>query len=200
MTSAKQWADGAMAAHALADDAASLHPEHPINATLRRQGAGFAPPIVEVDDAARCAVIESGALQAHVAVPFGWHPLDDGRRLRLLDPEGRVQVSLNLLATDGRNAAQMLDAIEAQLHADYPAPQCLRLADGAMHALGVRNIADGQQPLEQFHLLVPGPDADVMLRARITSTPELAVQAANLGELLLAHVRFQPVAVPGSGP
>lgn len=183
-------ADGVMTAYALADDAASLDPEHPINASLRARGEGFAPPVVRLDAAARCALVASSALQAHVAVPFGWHPLDDGRRLRLLDPAGQVQVSLNLLPKEGRSVEQVLDAIEAQLRADYPAPECLRLEQGPIRAMGVRNIGDGQQPLEQFHLLVPGPGDDLLLRARVTATPEHATQAANLGEALLNHVRF----------
>lgn len=183
-------AGGVMTAFALADDAASFDPEHPINASLRARGEGFAPPVVEVDAAARCALLASSALQAQLAVPFGWHPLDDGRRLRLLDPAGHVQVSLNLLAAEGRSAPQVLDEIEAQLRADYPAPECLRLEQGPLHALGVRNIADGQQPLEQFHLITRGPADGLPLRARVTATPEHAVQAANLGEALLAHVRY----------
>jgi len=187
-------AGGVMTAFALADDAASFDPEHPINASLRARGEGFAPPVMTVDAAARCALLASGALQAELAVPFGWHALDDGRRLRLLDPTGHVQVSLNLMAAEGRSVAQVLDEIEAQLRADYPAPECLRLEQGPLHALGVRNIADGQQPLEQFHLIAPGPAEGWLLRARVTATPEHAVQAANLGEALLAHVRYPAAA------
>jgi hypothetical protein len=176
--------------HALADSAASLDPEHPINAALRDGGIGFTPPVRHVDADARCALLQSMALQADIAVPFGWHVVDDGARLRLLDPAGRVQVSLNLLAAEGRSPDQVLDGIEAQLRADYPQPLCLRLQHEGLQALAVRNIADGQQPLEQFHLLVPGPDEATLLRARVTSTPDLAVQAANFGEALLGHVRF----------
>lgn len=183
-------ADGAMTAHALAENAASLDPEHPLNASWRERGIGFTPAVVQVDAAAGAALVFSDALRAQLAVPLGWHLLDDGRRLRLLDPDGAVQVSMDLLQSEDGSVERALDAIESQVRADYPAPECLRLADGAIQALGVRNIHDGGEPLEQVHLLVRGPASDLLLRARVTATPERASTAATLGGDLLAHVRF----------
>lgn len=182
-------AGGAMVPHALADDAATLDPENPVNARLREQGIGFAPPVLQIDEAARCALVAAGSVKGLLVVPFGWHPIDDGQRLRLLDPTGEVQVSLDLLPRHGRSVAQVLDALEEQVRLDYPAPQCLRMSQGPIEALGVRDIHDGHEALEQFHLLVAGPDEDTLLRARVTAVPARGASAANLGEELLTHWR-----------
>lgn len=191
-------AAGAMAAYALADDAASFDPEHPVNARLREQGVGFVPRIVELDAPGRCARLACAALFAELQVPFGWHPIDDSRRLRLLDPSGAAQISLDLLPAEGRAMSAMLDALETEARAAYPAPEFARLGEGRIVALGVRNIHDGAQALEQYHMLVEGPDPERVLRARVTSIPERSVSAVNLGEQLLLGVRFLQTA--GAAP
>lgn len=168
---------------------ATLEQEHRINRAWLEQGRGFAPRIVAADDEQRRAWVASIALRATLALPYGWHPLDDSRRLVLLHPDGSVQVSLERMAApDGIPA--LLDAIERQTRADYPAPQCLRLQSGPVTGLAVRGIHDGDQPLEQLHLLLSISDEDV-LRARVTATPETMNRAADLGEALLYGVQIE---------
>lgn len=177
---------------------ATLEQEHRINRALLEQGRGFAPRILAADDDQRRAWVASIALRGTVALPYGWHPLDDSRRLVLLHPDGSVQVSLERMAApDGIDA--LLDAIERQTRADYPAPQCLRLQSGPVTGLSVRGVHDGDQPLEQLHLLMATSD-DEVLRARVTATPETMSRAADLGEALLYGIQLDGEDPPADSP
>jgi len=181
-----------LAAHALADDAATLDPEHPVNANLRDRGVGLTPNVVALHDAEQRATLAAGAVLARFDVPYGWHVIDDGRRTLIFDSANQVQINLNLIALDGRGDDAVLDAIEAEARASYPDPEFMRLRSGRIRALGMRNIHDGGEPLEQYHMLVPGHDGETMLRARVTAAPERSTQACNLAELILESVRFEP--------
>jgi hypothetical protein len=186
------------AAHARAEGAATLDAEHPTNRRLRDNGVGLVPRVVEVDEQAQCATVACGAVTAQLTLPLGWHVIDDGRRVLVFEPTGEVQVHLDLLPCDmsghGGHEA-VLNQLEAQARRDYAAPAFMRQRSGRITALGVRNIADGDQPLEQYHLLADGPDAGHVLRARVTAAPESAAAAANLGELILESAVFGSFAV-----
>ncbi|NRF66577.1 hypothetical protein HLB44_06245 [Aquincola sp. S2] len=190
------------AAHARADGAATLEPEHPINRRLRDAGVGLVPRILELDRERQCVTLGCGALTAQLTVPLGWHVIDDGRRVLVFEPDGTVQLHLDLLALDGGGRDTLLDRLEAQARRDYPAPECLRVQHGAIDALVLRNIQDGDQPLEQVHLLVDGPkgpDGAQVLRARVTAVPACASAAADMGELMLESVVFGSFVLPASG-
>jgi hypothetical protein len=159
---------------ALADDAASLDPDHQINANLRDRGIGLVPNVMATDGAGRRATLAAGAIMAMFDVPFGWHVMDDGQRTLVLDPGSEIQINLNLLPLEGRDNDALLDAIEAQMRRDYPEPEFMRMNIGAIHALGARRLADGAK----------------VLRARVTATPEKAVAACNLAELILHSCQF----------
>lgn len=177
-------------AHALAEDAATLDPEHPINANLRDRGIGLVPRVVASSDTFRKASLASGALVAQIDVPYGWHVLDDGKRLLVLDPSSEVQLHLHRLPREGRSNARVLDEIEEQTRKDYPGPEFARRKQGRIHVLAVRNIADGDQALEQSHFLFPGRTPEMLLRARVTAIPERAVAACHLAELMLESLAF----------
>ena len=184
------------AAHARAEGAATLDAEHPTNRRLRDNGAGLVPRVVELDPTGQCATVNCGAITAQLTLPLGWHVIDDGRRVLVFEPSGEVQVHLDLLPCEksghGGPADHegVLNQLEAQARRDHPAPAFMRQRSGRITAMGVRNIADGDQPLEQFHLLADGPDAGHLLRARVTATPDTAAAAANLGELILESAFF----------
>jgi hypothetical protein len=170
---------------ALADDAASLDPDATINANLRDRGAGLVPNVMATDAHARRATLAAGAIMAIFDVPFGWHVIDDGKRTLVLDPGGKIQINLSLIPLEGCDNDVLLDEIEAQMRRDYPEPEFMRMHMGRIHALGARRIADGAQPIEQYHLLFPHHDEAMVLRARVTVTPEKAKDACNLAELIL---------------
>jgi hypothetical protein len=178
------------AVHARDEGAATLDTGHAVNRRLRDNGVGLVPRVVEIDAPARCATVACGAVTAQLTVPLGWHVIDDGRRVLVFEPAGDVQVHLDLLPCEESGHEGVLDRLEAQARRDYPAPAFMRLRSGRMSALGVRNIADGDQPLEQFHLVIDGPDTGHVLRARVTATPATATAAANMGELILGSAVF----------
>jgi hypothetical protein len=177
-------------AHARDEGATTLDAEHPVNRRLRDNGVGLVPRVVEIDASAECATVACGAVTAQLTVPLGWHVIDDGRRVLVFEPAGDVQVHLDLLTCESSGHEGVLDQLEAQARRDYPAPAFMRLRSGRMTALGVRDIADGDQPLEQYHLLIDGPDTGHVLRARVTATPATSAAAANMGELILNSAVF----------
>jgi hypothetical protein len=184
--------ENTFAGHALADDTTSLDQETTINANLRDKGTGLVPHVEAADDAAKRATVAAGAILARFDVPYGWHVIDDGRRTLVFEPSGRVQINLNLIPREGRSNADILDAIETETLESYSEPKLLRLSEGGIDALGIRNIRDGGEEIEQVHMLVPGRDDKTALRARVTATPELATDACNLAELILRSVSFVP--------
>jgi len=134
--------------------------------------------------------VSSGAIHARFGVPFGWHAIDDGRRVLVFDRSGQVQINLNLLPREGRREDEMLDAIEDEARGSYAAPEFSRIQKGRLHGLGVRGLDDGGQSLEQHHLLVPGRDEGFVLRARVTAIPERSALACRLAECMLETVDF----------
>ncbi|MBL9174846.1 MAG: hypothetical protein JNL10_15015 [Verrucomicrobiales bacterium] len=187
--------DGRPAFHdfALSDDSISLDDDHPTNVNLRNRGVGLIPNIAGLSDRERRATLAAGAILAQFDVPYGWHVLDDGKRTLVFEPSGKVQISMNLIPREGRNDPAILDDLERQTRNDYPQPEFTRITAGRIQALGVRNIADGNQPLEQYHMLIAFRDDSLVLRARVTTTPDQAARACNLAELILNSCVFEPL-------
>jgi hypothetical protein len=183
-----------LADFALAEDSASLDPEAPINANLRDRGIGLVPHVVAVSAEARRARVAPGAIEAFIDVPFGWHVIDDGQRTLVFEPSGKVQINLDLIPRDDRDADTILDSIESEARDAYAAPEFARRTDGMIRTMSVRGISDGEQPLEQHHLIRPGRDDTRVVRARVTATPEESADAWILGTLILESCVF-PVAV-----
>ncbi len=181
---------------ALADTDASLNDDHPINTNLRNRGAGLVPNVVATDDMAKFAVVAAGSIRAHFRVPFGWHVIDDGRRVLVFEPTNQIQINLHLLVREGRNNQAVLDAIEAEARASYPAPEFMRMREGQIEVLGVRGIADGDQPLEQYHMLSPTRPKHLCLRARVTTVPSRNADGLNLAELILKSMDFGAMPEP----
>lgn len=179
-----------LANHALSDNAASFEQEHPTLQRLRENGVGLAPRVHHIDANARSVTLACGALMAFIDAPFGWHAIDDGRRVLVFEPTSQVQLNFSLLERPDGGIEALMDALEAQSRSDYTEPEFLRLAFGRVQVLAVRNIADRGEPIEQLHLMVDGPAPDLVLRARVTSTPERTGAAGNLGVTMLHSVAF----------
>jgi hypothetical protein len=109
----------APAALALADDAATLDPEHPMNVRMRERGAGLTPRTLETNPAEKYAVVGAGAIVGTFTLPFGWHVIDDGRRTLVFDRDGKIQISLNL-RRDGGDPRGLLQGILAQARDEQP--------------------------------------------------------------------------------
>ncbi len=178
------------ASFALADSDASLNDDHPVNANLRNRGAGLVPNVVATDDMEKFAIVAAGSIRAQFRVPFGWHVIDDGRRVLIFEPRNEIQINLHLLAREGRNNQAVLDDLEAEARASYPTPEFMRMREGQIEVLGVRGIADGDQTLEQYHMLHPTRQKHLVLRARVTTVPSRNADGLNLAELMLKSMDF----------
>lgn len=176
--------------HALADDTATLDPEHKICANLRERGIGLTPRILAVHPEDRRATIGAGALGSIIDVPFGWHVIDDGARTLLLEPSGAVQIHLHLVPRDDRDNDTILDAIESEARDAYPSPRFHRHAERGLFGMAVLGIHDGGTELAQVHLLRQIRDDGMLIRARITAEPNRIVASTNLGELILNSARW----------
>lgn len=187
---AREFADTDLGFYAKSADTATLDPEHPINARLRDQGVGFAPHVLATDLVAKTAQLGAGAIQALIRVALGWHVNDDGRRTLLLDPEGKIQIHLSLIVTQGRNAGEIIDALQAEVEESYASPEFRRLEQDGMWGLAVRNIAVNSEPIEQTHLLTRWRKGSAMLRARITSDPASTRFAVDYADLILRSAEY----------
>jgi hypothetical protein len=186
----REFTDNDLGFYAKSDDTATLDPEHPINARLRDQGIGFVPNVLATDREAKTAQLGAGAIQALIRVALGWHVNDDGRRTLLLDPEGKIQIHLSLIATQGRSAEQILDGLQAEAEESYPSPEFLRMEHEGMWGLAVRNIAVNSEPIEQTHLLTRWQQRSAMLRARVTSDPASTRFAVDYADLILRSAEY----------
>ena len=175
---------------AKADTADTLDPEHPTNAGLREQGIGFSPNILATDTRAKVATIGAGAIRAVIRVALGWFVNDDGRRTLLLDPDDKIQISLQLLQTEGRTAEQVLDACQHDAEQSYESPEFVRFASDGISMLAVRNIAVNDEPVEQLHMLTAWAHPSAMLRARVTADPASTPFAADYAALILKSADY----------
>ena len=176
--------------YAKSNDLDTFDPEHPVNARLRDQAVGFVPNLLEVNQAARTAKLGAGGIGAMIRVAFGWHVIDDGRRTMVLDPDGKVQISLSVIAREGRSMDEILDDIQAEAEQSYPGPEFLRLADGGITALAIRNIVVEGEAVEQVHMLTDWAQDTAVLRARVTADPESMRYAANYADLILKSADY----------
>jgi hypothetical protein len=180
-----------MGFYAKAADAATLEAEHPVNARLRDQGVGFVPNVIEVDTAAKTAKLGAAAIQALIKVALGWHVIDDGTRTMVLDPDGKIQISLSIIPKHGRSIDQILDEFQTEAEQSYSEPEFIRFANDGISALAVRNIAVNDEPIEQIHMMVDWADDSAMLRARVTSDPPSMRFAVDYADRILKSVSFE---------
>lgn len=178
---------------ALADDAASFDPDHQTNAFFRDNGHGLVPRMLELNENEKYGVFGCGAIVATVRVPFGWHIVDDGRRVLVFDRGGDVQVNLALLRTEGRSLDQLADETVAGLSRELVGFDHRRLELMGLPTIAVRYTDENGDPLEQGYMFLAYPhNPELALKVRVTATPSTIVNAMNLAEVLLRDIDFQP--------
>jgi hypothetical protein len=179
---------------ALADDAASLDPEHPLNQRLRDAGAGLVPNVVMVATRERFASVAAGAIEQVFRVPLGWHVIDDGKRTLVFDAGGRVQVNLDLRRARHDALTDVLEAIGDALAQESPTAQFLRLEIIGMPCLGVRDLPVNGELLDQAYFVRPSHREGLALVCRVTADRENITRAMNLAEVILtsAHGPLPP--------
>jgi hypothetical protein len=185
---APQGGETTFASLALADDMASLDPEHPVNARIRDAGAGLVPRVLSSDAALKRATVGAGAIVSVFSVPFGWHVFDDGRRTLVYDAGNRVQVNLTQIDPEGASDADVLETLLAQARRTWPDLQHLTLVLGGMKCLALHGISDGETALEQAYLVREVPGGRFLL-TRVTALPPDMSRAMDLAELVLTSMQ-----------
>lgn len=170
---------------ALAEDAATLDPDHVINARLRDAGAGLVPRVLGIAADERYAVVGAGAIEALFHVPFGWHVIDDGRRTLVFDPEGGVQINLNLRAARADQITELLQGIGDELARENPQALFMKLELMGMPCLAVRDLLIDGETLDQAYLARSSHHEDYALVCRVTSDRANMERAVNTAEVIL---------------
>jgi hypothetical protein len=170
---------------ALADDAATLDPDHVINARLRDAGAGLVPRVLRIAADEPYAVVGAGAIEAMFHVPFGWHVIDDGRRTLVFDPAGGVQINLNLRPAQAHEITDLLQGIGDELARDNPQALFMKLELMGMPCLAIRDLLIEGETLDQAYLARPSHRDDLALVCRVTSDRANMTRAVNTAEVIL---------------
>jgi len=171
---------------ALADDASSLDPHHPINARMRDSGVGIVPRVTMVVTRSKFASIGAAAVDAVFRVPFGWHVIDDGRRTLVFDPDGSVQINLDLRAA---TPDALLSHIGSALAQDNPDAQFLTFELLDSPCLAVRDLVIDGARLDQAYLLRPSHRDGLTLVCRVTADRENMTRAMNTAEVILTSLQ-----------
>lgn len=174
---------------ALADEPSSLDPEHPINARLRDGGVGLVPRVIMVVTPSKFASVGCAAIDSVFRVPFGWHVIDDGKRALVFDPDGRVQINLDLRPAESDALQALLERIGEALAHDNPQAQFLMLELMDMPCLAARDLAiDGEQ-LDQTYLTRASHREGLALVCRVTADSENMTRAMNTAEVILSSLQ-----------
>jgi hypothetical protein len=179
---------------ALAETPDSLNPEHPINVALREQGIGLTPNLAALDVEQRTVRLASGALQGFVTVPFGWHAIDDGRRLVVFNEANNIQIEFEQVATGNAAPEDLLAGLAAQIEQAYPDAKWITMELGGMPTIALRGLPipadDGETVyLDQVFLLKQRTEG-VYLQTRCTMAQDDTVQTLNMVELMLASIEW----------
>jgi hypothetical protein len=174
----------------------SLSQDHHINANLRDGGIGLVPRVLAVDERAKAATLGCGALVAMIDIPFGWHAIDDGRRVLVFDHASKVQINFRLV-DEGVDSARL---IEMMLGALAPTAgdeaKWLTLELAGMKTLAIRGLpvdGDGPEPdlVDQGFIYKPVPGkAHGFCEVRTTTDLGKIEPALDMVELMLNSMKF----------
>lgn len=174
---------------ALAEDAASLDHEHPMNARLRNQGAGLVPRLLQVNTQEKYAVVAAGAVESVFHVPLGWHVIDDGRRTLVFDARGRIQINLDLRQAGEGGIHDLMEHIEQEHEAQQPGIAHVHFHAAGLECLAFRALQVGEEVLDQTYLLRNSHREDMVLVARVTAHEDDMGFAMNTAEVVLLSLR-----------
>jgi hypothetical protein len=177
---------------ALADDAASLKQDHPMNARMRDNGIGLVPRVLAIDDSEKSATLAAAAVAATFKVPLGWHVMDDGKRTLIFDAGGKMQINLDRRRIEG-SVPEMINAILADYASQNPDLMHLKLEIFGLQCIGFRNLRVDGELLEQIFLFRTSeahPGTAVV--ARVTADSDHITFATNAAEVVLRDLNETP--------
>lgn len=176
---------------ALADDTATLDQDNPINANLMNNGVGFVPNVVKKDDATKTATLACGALQGFIDVPYGWHAIDDGRRVLIFDPKNLTQINCAMISRDGASDKEILEKTLEGLQQESPGfDHKVHEVDGTQ-VLMIRDVVIDGEKTQQAYMLAAAADPKYAVKIRISSTGDMnhVVRSINVGEQIKKTLR-----------
>lgn len=171
---------------ALADDTASLDPEHPMNANIRDRGAGLVPRVAETDPASKSVRVAAGAVVGFFRVPFGWHVIDDGKRTLIFDAGGRIQVNLTLRRHEGATANDFAAQLLQQYLEQQPDLPTMQHTLGGIAVSAVRGVAIGNETLDQYFLVRDVGREGLYLVAKVSAKAKDCSRAMDLAGDIVA--------------
>jgi hypothetical protein len=171
---------------ALADDPSSLDPEHPTNARLRDNGIGLVPRIITISDTGKYAALGAAGVDSVFRVPFGWHVIDDGRRTLIFDPDGKIQINLDLRAA---TPDALIPGIAQSLARENPNAEFLTFDYQEFKCLEARNLEVNGVPHDQAYLARPSHREGLTLVCRVTADRENMQRALNTSEVILTSIQ-----------
>jgi hypothetical protein len=171
---------------ALADDAASLDPEHRINANLRDRGAGLVPRVVSTDSATKSARLAAGAIEGFFRVPFGWHVIDDGKRTLIFDAGGRIQVNVSQRLHENASPAEFARQLLQQYLEQQPDLPTIETNLAGIAAAGVRGVTIENETLDQYFMVRDVGRVRLYIVARVSATKEDSTRALDLAGDIVA--------------
>lgn len=180
----------AIGRHALADVPGALDPEHKINAFFRDNGRGFVPAVRELKQQVREAVVACGSLEGFVTVPFGWHVIDDSRRVLVFDEANEVQINLAVKGREGMDVPAIFDVIESDIANTYPGAKVARSEVQGVPFILFRDMNVDGTVLQQIHLLGTHPNAERVYHVRVTTPLERMEASCNLALAMLQETQF----------
>jgi hypothetical protein len=170
---------------ALADDASSLDQDHGLNARFRDSGVGLVPRIIMVATREKFASVGAGAIESVFRVPFGWHVIDDGKRTLVFDPDGSVQINLDLRYTPPGGEQELMSSIAESLAKESPNAQFLTFELMDHPCLAVRDLVSDGALLDQGYLLRPSHREGLTLVCRVTADRDNITRAMNTAEVIM---------------
>lgn len=176
---------------ALADDASTLDQNNPINANLLQRGAGFVPNIAKKDDATRTATLACGALQGFIDLPYGWHAIDDGRRVLVFDPQNQTQINCSQISREGASDREILEKTLEGLQQESPGfDYKIDDVDGSV-VLMVRDVVIDGEKTQQAYMLAAATDPKYVVKIRVSCTGDMnhVVRSINVGEQIRKTLR-----------
>jgi hypothetical protein len=171
---------------ALAEDTASLDPEHRINVNLRDRGAGLVPRLASTDTATKSVRLAAGAIEGFFRIPFGWHAIDDGKRTLIFDAGGRIQVNLSQRLHEGASTTEFARQLLQQYLEQQPDLPTVEISLSGIAGAGVRGVTIENETLDQYFLVRDVGRDGRYLVARVSATEADSTRALDLAGDIVA--------------
>ena len=174
----------------------ALDPEHQINANLRDNGIGLVPRVLAVDEDAKTATVGCGAIMAMLDLPWGWHVIDDGRRVLVFDAVSQVQINLRLVDGEGQDSAVLIEHLIAKMAASVGEAKWLTLELAGMKTLAIRGLpvnqpGEAEVLVDQVYIYRPIEErAGWYCEVRTTTDLGKVEPALDMVELMIGSLRF----------